>query len=89
MSENRERVAEGIRIPFVIVDTVAQIPSNVRLDTVVRMSVEELKIERLPVDRRPERSFLEIFKAVDEANEAIKTNRPRVMDLSDGLKAKG
>jgi len=40
-------VAEGIRIPFLIVDTVGQIPSNVRLDTVVRMSVEELKIERL------------------------------------------
>ena len=65
LSENRERVAEGIRIPFLIVDTVAQIPSNVRLDTVVRVSVEELKIERLPVDRRPDRSFFEIFKAVD------------------------
>lgn len=65
LSENRERLTSGIRIPFLVIDAGAEIPGHVRVDAMVRLGVEELRTERLPIDRRPDRSFVEIFKAID------------------------
>jgi hypothetical protein len=65
LSENGERLASGIRIPFLVSDTGAGIPRDVRVDAMVRLGVDELSTERLPVNRRPDRSFIEVFKAAD------------------------
>src|SRR5215207_7544323 len=65
LTENGERVAGGIRIPFLVSDTAAEIPRHVRLDAMVRLAVDDLNTHRQSIDRRPDRSFIEVFKAVD------------------------
>jgi hypothetical protein len=65
LTETGERVIGGIRIPFLVSDTAAEIPRHVRLNAMVRLAVDDLNTHPERIDRRPDRSFIEIFKAVD------------------------
>jgi hypothetical protein len=63
LSRAGERLADRIEIPFLVSDTVAQIPREVRVESMVRIDPHESGTGRIPLHGRPEGRFIEVLKA--------------------------
>jgi hypothetical protein len=68
------RRGEGIpaekTIPFFVTDSVAKVPARLRVESISRLRIGELDVERLPYDRRPDGRFIELMKASDRKSGA-------------------
>jgi hypothetical protein len=64
LTADGERLPDSVGVPFLVTDTTAPIPQDMRLDGMVRLAVDELGTRRLVADQRPDAPFIEIFKAV-------------------------
>lgn len=60
-----ERAAGPGEVPFFVTDSVAKIPSNLRVESIVRLRLGKTSVERLAADRRPSGAYIEIMKATD------------------------
>jgi subtilisin family serine protease len=63
LSQAGERLADRIEIPFLVSDTVAQIPRELRVESMVRIDPDESAPRRIPLHRRPRSRFIEVLKA--------------------------
>ena len=57
-------------IPFFVTNSVAKVPARLRVESMVRLRVDELDAVRLPIDRRPRGRYIEIMKASDRKSGA-------------------
>jgi hypothetical protein len=58
-------VAGNLRIPFFVTDSRAKIPANLRVESINRLRIRALAIERLSAHARPSGKFIETMKATD------------------------
>ena len=65
VGRNGDLLTRGRKIPFQVVDSPARVPRSVAIESMVRLRIEELDTVRLPVDRRPDGPFVDVFKATD------------------------
>jgi Subtilase family len=63
LSEAGERLADRVEVPFLVSDTRIDLPSDLRVESMVRLVIGELRATRVPVDDRPDGPFIELFKA--------------------------
>jgi len=63
ITKTGEKIAGAMEIPFFVTDSVAKVPSDLRVENMVRLRAQNLDSERLPADRRPSGKFIEIMKA--------------------------
>jgi hypothetical protein len=59
------RLSEPIEVPFTVVATAAKIPSRVRIESFVRVRLDDKGIERLSTDSLPEGKYIDFVKATD------------------------
>ena len=59
-----------MQIPFFVTDSVAKLPRPIRVESIVRLRLQELGVERLAADRRPEGRYLKVMKASHRKNGA-------------------
>jgi len=73
ISKAGEKIFNGIEVPFFVTDSVAKIPSELRVENMVRLRINSLNIDRVPSVQRVSGEFIEIMKASNrETNEPIK-----------------
>lgn len=65
IGRNGDRLTRGWKVPFRVVDSPAQAPRGVAIESMIRLRIEELGTVRLPVERRPEGPFVDVFKGTD------------------------
>jgi hypothetical protein len=70
VAQSGETIAGEIEIPFFVTDSAARVPSNLRVEALMRLRPQELGIERLPAHRRPSGAYIEVVKASDRKSGA-------------------
>ena len=59
------RLNERIEVPFFVSDSRAKIGGNLRVESMVRLQVDQLGTTRVSAAQRPEGRYIEVMKAVD------------------------
>jgi hypothetical protein len=65
VSQRGKHVSGRMEIPFVVADSRAKVRSSQRVETIVRLRVNRVDTERLPIDGRPDGKYVEVMKVVD------------------------
>jgi hypothetical protein len=78
VSKRGKRITERVEIPFVVADSAAKVRSNVRVESIVRLRVNRVDTERLPLGERPAGKYVEVMKAVDR-----NTGKPMVLAFDE------
>lgn len=60
-----KRISDGMEVPFVVADSNAKVRSNVRVQSIVRLRVNGVATERLPLDEPASGKYVEVMKAID------------------------
>src|SRR3954452_5792434 len=71
VTKRGKRISDGMEIPFVVADSNAKVRSNVRVQSIVRLRVNGVATERLPLDEPAAGKYVEVMKAIDR-----KTGKP-------------
>jgi hypothetical protein len=70
LSRKGRGIADDMAIPFFVTDSVAKIPSWLRVESMSRLRLGEFGAERVPSDRRPQSRYIELMKASDRKSGA-------------------
>lgn len=62
---HRRRLGDHLEIPFFVTDSKAKVPSAVRVESMTRLRVNDLDVERLPADRSAGGRYIEVMKAAN------------------------
>ena len=65
VTKRGKRISDGMEIPFVVADSNAKVRSNVRVQSIVRLRVNGVATERLPLDEPATGKYVEVMKAID------------------------
>ena len=65
VTKRGKRISDGMEIPFVVADSNAKARSNVRVQSIVRLRVNGVATERLPLDEPATGKYVEVMKAID------------------------
>lgn len=60
-----KRISDGMEIPFVVAGSNAKPRSNLRVQSIVRLRVNGVATERLPLDEPATGKYVEVMKAID------------------------
>jgi hypothetical protein len=71
VTKSGSRIAQRTEIPFFVVDSRAKVRSNLRIESIVRLRVGRLNVERVPMRGSARGRFVDVIKAVDR-----KTGKP-------------
>jgi len=71
VTKRGSRISERMDVPFFVVDSRAKVRSNLRIESIVRLRVGRLDLERIPMRDTPRGRFVDVIKAVDR-----KTGKP-------------
>jgi hypothetical protein len=66
----RRRLGDHTEIPFFVTDSKARVPNNVRVESMARLRVNDLGVERLPADRGASGRYIEVMKAANRTTGA-------------------
>ena len=78
LTEKSRPIGDDLAIPFFVTDSVAKVPRTVRIESMSRLRLQDLQIERLPSDRRPAGKYIEIMKAAHR-----KTGKPMTLAFDE------
>jgi hypothetical protein len=67
---HRRRIGDRMEIPFFVTDSKARVASSVRVESMSRLRVHNLRTERLPANRSPGGRFIELMKAAHRTTRA-------------------
>src|SRR4249920_2048223 len=59
------RLNERIEVPFFVSDSRAKVGGNLRVESIVRLQVDQRGTTRVSAARRPDGRYIEVMKAVD------------------------
>ena len=62
LTDKSQRIEEDLQIPFFVTDSKAKVPAGVRVESMTRLRVQDLRTERLATDRRPPGKYIEVMK---------------------------
>lgn len=62
LTDKSQRIEEDLQIPFFVTDSKAKVPGTVRVESMTRLRVQDLRTERLATDRRPPGKYIEVMK---------------------------
>jgi hypothetical protein len=65
VTKRGKRISDGIEVPFVLADSKSSVRSNVRVQSIVRLRVNGVATERLPLDEPAAGKYIEVMKAID------------------------
>ncbi len=65
VTKRGKRISDGMVIPFVVADSHAKVRANVRVQSIVRLRVNGVATERLPLDEPTTGKYVEVMKAID------------------------
>jgi hypothetical protein len=65
VSKRGKPISEGGEIPFFVSDSKAKVQPHLRVESIVRLRVDRLGTERLPLGQHANRKYVEVMKAVD------------------------
>lgn len=65
VTKRGKRLSERLEIPFVVAGSNAKVRSNLRVESIVRLRLDELGTQRLPLDEPADGRYVEVMKAVD------------------------
>ena len=71
VTKRGSRISERLDIPFFVVDSRAKVRSNLRVESIVRLRLGRLDLERIPMRDSARGRFVDVIKAVDR-----KTGKP-------------
>jgi hypothetical protein len=63
LTDKGRAIPETLSVPFFVTDSVAKVPSTLRVESLSRLRIAEFGTERLPSNRRPDGRFIELMKA--------------------------
>jgi len=68
VSKRGKRISDAVEIPFIVADSNAIVRSNLKVESIVRLRVNRVETERLPLGARPDGKYVEVMKVVDRNN---------------------
>lgn len=79
LTSGDKRVSTGGRVRFGLVRSAARVPANVVVESMTRIRVDRVRVQRLPLfDDRPQGKYVELMKTSDR-----KTGKPRTFAFDE------
>ena len=65
VTKRGKRISDSMEIPFMVADSNAKVRSNLRVQSMVRLRVNGVATERLPLDEPASGKYVEVMKVID------------------------